>query len=81
MIEQIIKKRLRAFLYGGIKTVDSVEGKAEVDMGSGGAVWIKTSISLKVGDTVILARNEDSSKFIMQASRKAMPQEKILMEV
>lgn len=78
MIEKILKKRARTFQYGEIMSVNSAEGKVLVQIGDG-SIWIETALSLETGDSVIVARNEDSSKFIVQYSRKALPSQGALL--
>lgn len=79
MIEQILKKRARTFQYGEIEAVNSSEGKVLVVIGNEGSTWIETALSLETGDSVIVARNEDSSKFIVQYTRKALPSRGVLL--
>ena len=80
MIEQILKKRVRTFLYGEIDAVIAQEGKVRVKLGSEGTVWVNTSLSLEVGDTVIMARG-DSSRFVLLTSRKALPSQAVLLSL
>ena len=43
-------------------------------------IWVQTTLSLEVGDTVIVAENDqDSSRFIVQYSRKALPSKGVLL--
>ena len=79
MIEQILKKPARTFQYGEIGAVNSSEGKVLVQIGNEAATWIETALNLKIGDSVIVARNEDSSKFIVQYSHKALPSQGVLL--
>jgi len=79
VIEQILKKPARTFQYGEIGAVSSSEGKVLVQIGNQGSTWIETALSLKIGDSVIVARNEDSSKFIVQYSHKALPSQGVLL--
>lgn len=81
MIEQILKKRARVFRYGEVAVVNSADEKVQVRIGSEGSVWIKTQLSLEVGDAIIVARNNDSSWFVVQVSHKAMPSEKLLLNI
>jgi len=78
VIEKILKKRARTFQYGEIVAVNSAEGKVLVQIGEG-SIWTETALSLEIGDSVIVARNEDSSKFIVQYSRKALPSQGVLL--
>lgn len=78
MIEQILKKRARTFQYGEIVAVNSAEGKVLVQIGEG-AIWTETALSLEIGDSVIVAHNEDASKFIIQYTRKALPSQGVLL--
>lgn len=80
MIEKILKKRARTFQYGQIVAFNSAEGKVLVQIGEG-STWIETALSLEAGDSVIVARNEDSSKFIVQYSRKALPSQGVLLSL
>ena len=79
MIEQILKKPAQTFQFGEIAAVNSSEGKVLVQIGNQGSTWIGTDLSLKTGDSVIVARNEDSSKFIVQYSHKALPSQGVLL--
>jgi len=79
MIEQILKKRARTFQYGEIVAVSSAMGKVLAQIGTEGSTWIETDLNLETGDSVIVARNEDSSKFIVQYSRKALPSQGVLL--
>ena len=81
MIEQILKKRARTFRYGEVVAINSFEEKVNVQIGNEGSIWIKTSMSLDPGDTVIVARNEDKSRFIVQHSRKALPSQGVLLSL
>jgi hypothetical protein len=81
VIEQILKKRPRIFRYGEIEAVNSADEKVQVRIGSESLIWIKTPLSLEIGDAVIVARNNDSSWFVVQDSRKAMPSEGVLLNV
>lgn len=81
MIEKILKTSIKAFMYGKIAAVNEKEEKVQVDIGSKGMRWIKTAISLEKDDVIIVARNIDSSLFVVQGCREAVPHEKILMEV
>jgi len=81
MIEQILKKRAQTFQYGEIVAVSSAMGKVLVQIGSEGSTWIETDLGLEIGDSVIVARNEDSSKFIVQYSRKALPSQGVLLSL
>lgn len=78
MIEQILKKRAGTFLYGKIEEVYAETETVKVLLGKE-YVLIKTSLALEVGDTVVLARNEDSSMFIVQHSHKALPARGLLL--
>jgi len=78
VIEEILKKRARTFKYGEVDAVNSADGKVRVKLGEGSA-WIKTGLDLEIGNAVILARNEDSSWFIVQDSRKALPSQGVLL--
>jgi len=78
MIEQLLKKRSETFSYGAVTAVNSVEGKVQVRLGASN-IWLPTELDLDVGDAVILARRADSSKFIIQYSRKLLPAEEVLL--
>ncbi len=80
MIEQILKKRPGTFLYGKIEEVYTETETVKILLGKE-YVLIKTSLALKVGDTVVLARNEDSSMFVVQYSHKALPSQGLLLSV
>ena len=80
MIEQILKKKKGAFLYGEVEEVNTAEGKVKVITGEASS-WIKTSLTLTVGSAVILGRNEDKTLFIVQGSDRALPAEKVLLLV
>ncbi len=76
MIEGILKKRPNTFFYGTVTAVDEALQQVMVRMRNELAVRIQTSLSgsLHEGDTVIVAENDqDSSKFIVQYSKKAVP--------
>jgi hypothetical protein len=79
VIEQILKKRPGTFLYGRVEAVYET-GTVQVLVGKE-YVLIKTSLALKVGDTVILARNEDRSMFVVQYSHKALPSKGLLLSL
>ena len=81
MIEQTLKKRARTFQYGEIVAVSSAMGKVLLQIGSEGSTWIETDLNLETGDSVIIARNKDSSKFIVQYSRKARPSQGVLLSL
>lgn len=78
MIEKILKKRAETFNYGEVMAINKADQKVHVRFGEGSA-WIKTELDLDIGDTVILARNADTSKFIIQYSRKSLPAEEVLL--
>jgi hypothetical protein len=80
MIEQILKKKKGAFLYGEVEEVNTTEGKVKVITGEASS-WIKTSLILTVGSAVILGRNEDKTLFIVQGSDKSLPAERVLLLV
>lgn len=80
MIERILKKRAETFYYGEVVAINTADRKVRVRLGESN-VWIKTELDLDIGDTVILARSADSSKFIVQYSRKLLPAEEILLVV
>lgn len=80
MIEQILKKKKGAFLYGEVGEVNTAEGKVRVITGEATS-WIKTSLTLNVGSAVILGRNEDKTLFIVQGSDRALPAERVLLLV
>jgi hypothetical protein len=77
VIEQILKKGERVFRYGQIMAV--TDNKVQVRLGCEGAIWIKTQLSLEPGGAVIVARNSDSTWFVVQDAGKAVPSEKLLM--
>ena len=81
MIEQILKKSARVFRYGEVAAVNTADEKVQVRIGNEGTVWIKTHLSLEVGDAIIVARNNDSSWFVVQDSRRAMPSENLLLNI
>ena len=72
MIEKILKKRKSTFLYGEVKTVDNAGQRVQIEAGEI-TVWINTTFSLSVGDTVICARDESKQKFIVQAAANVRP--------
>lgn len=78
MIEKILRKNAETFNYGEVITLNAVDQKVQVRLGEASA-WIKTELELDIGDTVILARSADSSKFIIQYSRKSLPAEEVLL--
>lgn len=80
MIEKILKKRASTFQYGTVTALNSAEDRVQVQIGDQ-SVWIDTDLSLAVGDSVIIARKEDSSKFIVQYSRKALPSQGVLLSL
>ena len=76
MIEGILRKPPDTFFYGAVTAVDEIQGQVQVRLRSDLLVRIQTSLSssLQVDDTVIVAENDqDSSKFIVQYSKKAVP--------
>ena len=78
MIEKILRKSAETFDYGEVTAVNTIDRKVYVRFGEGSA-WIKTELDLEIGNTVILARSADSSKFIVQYSRKVLPAEEVLL--
>lgn len=74
MIEDVLKKKPGAFAYATVTAVESVLGKVQVQLGTNLKTWIQTSMELSVGDTVIVARNDqDASRLIVQYSRRSIP--------
>ena len=54
--------------------IDAFLGKVQVQLGANLRVWIQTSLSLSVGDTVIVARNDqDALRLIVQYSQRSLP--------
>jgi len=78
MIEQLLKKRGETFCYGEVMAISAVDRKVQVRLGDSN-IWLQTELDLDVGAAVILARRADSSKFIVQYSRKALPAEEVLL--
>ena len=79
MIEKILKKSRRTFRSAEVVSIAAAEGRARVRIGGEGRYWIKTSMNLSVGDSVIVAQNEDSSRFIVQVLDKTLPSENTLL--
>ena len=80
MIEQILRKKPRTFQYGEVDAVSVADNRVHVKYGKGSA-WVNTAISLEIGSVVIMAKNEDSTWFIVQDSRKALPSQGVLLLV
>jgi hypothetical protein len=79
MIEDIVKKKPGTFAYGTVMAVDESRGSVQVQLGTLTA-WIQTSLSLDVGDTVIVARNDqDRSRLIIQHSQRSLPTQGTLL--
>lgn len=72
MIEQILKKKKGTFLYGEVIAVDTAGQRVQVASGET-TIWVNTTLSLAVGDTIILARDENKQKFIVQAAANVRP--------
>lgn len=72
MIEKILKKKKSTFLYGEVISVDSAGQRVQITAGEV-TVWINTTLSLSLGNTVILARDENKQKFIVQAAANVRP--------
>ena len=84
MIEGLLKKPPATFYYGTITAVDETLQQVQVRLRSDLLIRVQTSLSsaLQVDDTVIVAKNDqDSSKFIVQYSRKAVPLQGTLLLV
>jgi hypothetical protein len=82
MIEGILRKRPGTFAYGTVEAVYEALQQVEVRLQSGILIRVQTSLigSLRAGDTVIVAENDqDQSKFIVQYSRKALPSQGTLL--
>lgn len=80
MIEKILKKKKDTFLYGEVTTLDTVGKRVQIATGDTN-IWINTTMSLSVKDTVILARDENKQKFIIQAAANALPSVNTLLLV
>ncbi len=79
MIEKIFRVKSKTFRYGKVVSYSAAEGKSVVQIGES-AVSIKTMITLKAGDTVVLAKNDqDKSWLIIESSRKAFPSQATLI--
>lgn len=72
MLEKLLKKKKDSFIYGEVIALDTAGQRAQVKAGEI-TVWINTALSLEVGDTVILGRDENKQKFIIQAASNARP--------
>lgn len=74
MIENIVKRKPGTFSYGIVTNVETTTGRVQVAFGSNIHIWIPTSLDLGVGDTVIVARNDqDASRLIVQHSQRSLP--------
>ena len=76
MIEGILRKPPGTFFYGTVMAVDEALQQVQVQLRSDLLIRVQTSLSasLTAGDTVIVAENDqDSSKFLVQYSKKAVP--------
>jgi hypothetical protein len=79
MIEKILRKRAKTFRYGTVISYSAGECKAVVQIGET-TVIIKTTLNLKTGDTVVLARNDqDYSWLLIELSSNAMPSQTTLI--
>lgn len=77
MIEKILRTKAKTFRYG--KVVATSEEMAVVKIGES-SVSIKTTISLKTGNIVVLAKNDqDKSWMIIESSSKAFPSQETLL--
>lgn len=84
MIEDLLKKQPGTFSYGTIEAVHENLQQVQVRLRTDILIRVQTSLtgSLQVGDTVIVAENDqDKSKFIVQYSRKAIPSQGSLLLV
>lgn len=72
MIEKLLKKKKDSFLYAEVIATDTAGLRVQVKAGDTIA-WINTSLVLKAGDTVILGRDENKNKFIIQAASNVRP--------
>jgi hypothetical protein len=82
MIEDILKKKDAVFSYGTVADSNQKLQKVQVRLRSNLLIWIRTSLVLNSGDTVTVAKNDkDSSWFIVQYSKKAVPSQGTLLLV
>ena len=82
MIENILKKKDAVFSYGTVTASNPALQKVRVRLRSDLLIWVRTTLGLSAGDTVIVARNDkDSSWFIVQHSEKAVPSQGTLLLV
>lgn len=80
MIENILKKKAVVFSYGTVTAANPALQKVRVRLRSDLLIWVRTTLGLSAGDTVIVARNDkDSSWFIVQHSEKAVPSQGTLL--
>lgn len=74
MIENVLRKKGAVFSYGTVMDSNQRLQKAQVKLRSDLLIWVRTTLGLTLGDTVIVAKNDkDSSWFIVQYSKKAVP--------
>lgn len=72
MIEKILKKKKDSFWNGEVIALDTAGQRVQVKAGEV-TVWINTTLSLEIGNTVICGRDENKQKFIIQAASNARP--------
>jgi len=72
MIEKILKKKKDSFLYGQVVAVDTAGQRVQVASGET-TIWVNTTLTLAVGDTVICGRDENKQKFIIQSAVNVRP--------
>lgn len=72
MIEKLLKKKKDTFIYGEVVAIDTAGQRVQIKSGEATA-WVNTSLLLKEGDTVILGRDENKQKFILQAASNVRP--------
>ena len=79
MIEKILRTKAKTFRYGTVISYSTKEEMAVVKIGES-SVSIKTTISLKTGNIVVLAKNDqDKSWMIIESSGKAFPSQETLL--
>lgn len=79
MIEKILRTKAKTFRYGTVISYSTKEEMAVVKIGES-SVSIKTTISLKTGNIVVLAKNDqDKSWMIIESSSKAFPSQETLL--
>ena len=72
ILDQLLKGRKNPFAYCEVITVDTVGQRVQVQSGDF-TTWINTDLTLSIGDTVIVAMDENKQKFIINTAANGRP--------